>query len=175
MIAFAKGVTSGYLPLGGVIVKESVYQTLLDAGPDFALHHGFTYSGHPTVCAAALANLDIIEREGLIARVRNLAPHFKRRLDALLRHDIVGEVRTAGLMGAIELVRDKTSREPLPGEWNVPARIRAAALARGVIIRASVDTIVVCPPLIITAKEIDLLASTIDSAIREVSTALTFH
>jgi len=175
MIAFAKGVTSGYLPLGGVIVKESVYQTLLDAGPDFALHHGFTYSGHPTVCAAALANLDIIEREGLIARVRRLAPHFKRRLDALLHHDIVGEVRTAGLMGAIELVRDKTSKEPLPGEWNVPARIRAAALARGVIIRASVDTVVVCPPLIITPKEIDLLASTIDSAIGEVSAALVPH
>ncbi|HVO27751.1 MAG TPA: aspartate aminotransferase family protein [Candidatus Margulisiibacteriota bacterium] len=165
MIAFAKGVTSGYLPLGGVIVKESVYQTLLDAGPDFALHHGFTYSGHPAVCAAALANLDIIEREGLIARARKLAPHFKRRLDALSRHDIVGEVRTAGLMGAIELVRDKTSKEPLPGEWNVAARIRAAALARGVIIRASADTVVVCPPLIVTPKEIDVIAATIDAAI----------
>jgi putrescine aminotransferase len=172
MIAFAKGVTSGYLPLGGVIVKESFYQTLLDAGTDFALHHGFTYSGHPTVCAAALANLDIIAREGLIARVRKLAPHFKRRLDALLRHDIVGEVRTAGLMGAVELVRDKASRAPLPAEWNVPARIRAAALARGVIIRASVDTIVVCPPLIITPQEIDLIASTIDAAIGEISVAL---
>ena len=175
MIAFAKSVTSGYLPLGGVIVKESLYQTLLDAGSDFTLHHGFTYSGHPTVCAAALANLDIIEREGLIGRVRKLAPHFKRRLDALLRHAIVGEVRTAGLMGAIELVRDKTSKEPLPPAWNVPARIRAAALARGVIIRASVDSIVVCPPLIIKAKEIDLIASTIDAAIAEVSVALAGH
>lgn len=172
MISFAKGVTSGYLPLGGVIVKESLYQTLLDAGTDFALHHGFTYSGHPVVCAAALANLDIIEREGLIARTRKLAPHFKRRLGALAHHDIVGEVRTAGLMGAIELVRDKTSKEPLPGEWNVPARIRAAVLARGVIIRASVDTVVVCPPLIITPKEIDLIAATIDAAITEVSAEL---
>ena len=173
MIAFAKSVTSGYLPLGGVILKESLYQTLLDAGTDFALHHGFTYSGHPTVCAAGLANLAIIEREGLIARVRKLAPHFKRRLDALGHHAIVGEVRTAGLMGAIELVRDKVGKEPLPAEWNASARIRAAALARGVIIRASVDTVVVCPPLIITPKEIDLLASTIDAAIGEVSGELT--
>jgi len=172
MIAFAKSVTSGYLPLGGVILKESLYQTLLDAGTDFALHHGFTYSGHPTVCAAGLANLDIIAREGLIARVRKLAPHFKRRLGALAHHAIVGDVRSVGLMAAVELVRDKTSKESLPAEWNVPARIRAAALARGVIIRASVDTIVVCPPLVITAQEIDLLASTIDAAIGEVSKAL---
>jgi putrescine---pyruvate transaminase len=172
MIAFAKSVTSGYLPLGGVIVKESLYQTLLDAGSDFALHHGFTYSGHPAVCAAGLANLDIIEREGLVARARKLAPHFKRRLGALMHHAVVGEVRTAGLMGAIELVRDKVSKEPPPAEWNLAARIRAAALARGVIIRASVDTVVVCPPLIITPKEIDRIASTIDAAIAEVCTGL---
>lgn len=173
MIVFAKSVTSGYLPLGGVILKESLFQTLLDAGPDFALHHGFTYSGHPTVCAAGLANLDIIEREGLIARARKLTPRFKRRLEALAHHGIVGEVRTAGLMGAIELVSDKTSKAPLPGEWNVAARIRAATLARGVIVRASADTVVVCPPLIVTPKEIDLIASTLDAAISEVSAELT--
>ena len=131
MIAFAKGVTSGYLPLGGVILKETLYQTLLDAGTDFALHHGFTYSGHPTVCAAALANLDIIEREGLIARVRKLAPHFKRRLDALAHHGIVGEVRTAGLMGAIELVRDKAEQgTPAGGVECAGAHPRRGACAR---------------------------------------------
>jgi putrescine aminotransferase len=186
MISFAKGVTSGYLPLGGVIMQESIYRTLVDAGPEFALHHGFTYSGHPTVCAAALANLDIIESEKLVARARKLAPYFARALGALTRHPIVGEVRTAGLMGAIELVSDKTTKEAFPsgqdlatqrgaahrkdaGRSPVPARIRAAALQRGVIVRASLDTIVVCPPLIIKEKEIDLIAATLDAAIEEVA------
>jgi len=169
MISFAKGVTSGYLPLGGVIMKEAMYQTLVDAGPDFVLHHGFTYSGHPSVCAAGIANLDIIKCEGLVALARKLAPYFARRLSTLTSHRIVGEVRAAGLMAAVELVRDKASKEPLPAERNVPARIRAAALARGVIVRASVDTIVVCPPLIITPQEIDVIAATLDAAIAEVS------
>jgi putrescine---pyruvate transaminase len=172
MIAFAKGVTSGYQPLGGVIVKESMYQTLLSAGPDFALHHGFTYSGHPVACAAGLANLDIIEREGLIARARKLAPYFARRLGTLARHRIVGDVRSAGLMAAIELVRDRASKEPFPASLSVPVRIRSAARARGVIVRASADTVVVCPPLIITPKEIDQIVTTLDAAIEEVSTQL---
>ena len=172
MIAFAKSVTSGYQALGGVIIKESIYQTLIDAGPDFALHHGFTYSGHPVACAAGLANLDIIERERLIARVHRLEPHFGRALAGLSRHRIVGEVRTIGLMGAVELVTDKRSRQPLLPRLGVPARIRAAALARGVIVRASADTVVVCPPLIIQPKEIDFLAATLDAAISEVSAQL---
>jgi adenosylmethionine-8-amino-7-oxononanoate aminotransferase len=124
------------------------------------------------VCAAALANLDIIEREGLIARARKLAPYFARRLGGLARHAIVGEVRTAGLMGALELVRDKRSKEPLPASSNVAARIRQAALARGVIVRASADTVVVCPPLIIKPAEIDRIAATLDEAIAEVSAEL---
>ncbi len=169
MIAFAKGVTSGYVPLGGVILKEALYQTLVAAGGDFALHHGFTYSGHPVACAAALANLDIIEREGLIRRTSKLAPYFRRCLRTLAHHDIVGEVRSAGLMAAVELVRDKRSREPFAAALNVPARIRQAALARGVIVRASVETIVVCPPLIITPAEIDQLTRVLDEAIGTIS------
>ena len=169
MIAFAKGVTSGYQPLGGVILQDTIYQTLVDAGADFALHHGFTYSGHPAACAAGVANLDIIEREGLIARTRRLAPYFARQLRRLARHRIVGEVRAAGLMGAVELVRDQQSKEPLPAGLNVPARIRAAALQRGVIVRASADTVVACPPLIITEKQIDVLATALDEAIAAVS------
>lgn len=175
MIVFAKGVTSGYLPLGGVIIKESMYQTLVAAGPEFSLHHGFTYSGHPTVCAAALANLAIIEREGLIRRTAKLAPYFARRFATLARHPIVGEARAVGLMGALELVRDKDSREPLPAQLNVPARIRAAALARGVIVRASADTVVVCPPLIVKPKEIDNLVATLDQSIQEVGATVTIE
>ena len=117
------------------------------------------------MCAAALANLDIIEREKLVARARKLAPYFARALGTLTRHPIVGEVRTAGLMGAIELVRDRRPRNRFPAELGVPARIRNAALQRGVIVRASVDTIVVCPPLIITKREIDRLAATLEAAV----------
>ncbi len=168
MIAFAKGVTSGYLPLGGVIVNEGIYQTFVDAGTDFALHHGFTYSGHPAVCAAGLANLEIIDRERLIARVRKLEPHFARCLGRLRHHSIVGDVRAVGLMGAVEFVKDKISKEPLPLELGVPIRVRAAMLRRGVIVRASADTIVVCPPLIIEREEISGLATTLDESIAEV-------
>ena len=168
MIAFAKGVTSGYLPLGGVIVKEAIYQTFVDAGTDFALYHGFTYSGHPAVCAAGLANLDIIDRERLLARVRKLAPQFARCLGRLAHHSIVGDVRAVGLMGAVEFVREKSSKEPLPPGLKVPARVRAEALRRGVIVRASADAIVVCPPLIIGREEIGRLATTLDESIAEV-------
>jgi putrescine---pyruvate transaminase len=172
MLVFAKAVTSGYLPLGGVILREQVYQTMLQAGPGFTLHQGFTYSGHPVVCAAALANLDIIEREQLIAGVRRKAPHLKRKLAALAFMPIVGEVRCAGLMAAIEVVRDKTTKEPFPEPLRVPARIRAAVLRRGVIVRASADAIVVCPPLIVTPAQIDVIAEALKDATAEVSEEL---
>jgi adenosylmethionine-8-amino-7-oxononanoate aminotransferase len=172
VIVFAKGVTSGYLPLGGVLFRESLYQTLLQAGSDFALHHGFTYSGHPVVCAAALTNLDILEKEKLMARARKLEPFFARRVNELRRHQIVGDVRAIGLMAAIEFVRDRESKEPFPAEVNVAMRIRNKALERGVIVRVSVDNIVLCPPLIIKEKEIDLLVRTIDAAIEEVTAEL---
>ena len=168
MLVFAKGVTSGYLPLGGVIIAEAVYQTFIEAGPDFALHHGFTYSGHPAVCVAGLANLDIIDRERLVARVRQLEPHFARCLGRLRQHRLVGDVRTVGLMGAVEFVKDKESKEPLPPQLRVPVRVRTAMLRRGVIVRASADTIVVCPPLIVEREEISHLAATLDECIAEV-------
>lgn len=172
MLVFAKGVTSGYLPLGGVVVREAIFQTLVDAGPSFSLHHGFTYSGHPVVCAAALANLDIIEREQLIPRVRKLAPHFRRRLEALRHHPIVGDVRAIGLMGAVELVQNRDTKQTFPPETNIAARVRKKAIARGVIVRASVDNVVLCPPFIITPKQLDHLFDTIDTAIAEVATEL---
>jgi putrescine aminotransferase len=172
MLVFAKSVTSGYLPLGGVILRERIFQTLLAAGSDFALHHGYTYSGHPTVCAVGLANLDVLAREHLVARCRRLAPHFARRLGDLRRHRIVGDVRTAGLMGAIELVADRDTKAPLDAALGVPQRVRAAALDLGLIVRASVDSIVVCPPLIITSKQIDTIAETLDGALGNVTTGL---
>jgi putrescine aminotransferase len=172
LLVFAKSVTSGYLPLGGVILREEIYRTLVEAGPEFAFHHGFTNAGHPVVCAAALANLDIIEREGLIGRVRRLAPYFARKLAALARHPIVGEVRAIGLMGAVELVRDRSTKEPLAADLEVAQRIRSHALSHGVIVRASLETVVVCPPLIIERADIDRLIGALDAAIGHVSADL---
>ena len=101
-----------------------------------------------------------------------MAPLFAKRFGSLARHRIVGEVRTAGLMGALELVRDRASKEPFTPDLAVPARIRAAALRQGVIVRASADTVVVCPPLIVTRAELDRLVDTLDAALEEVGTAL---
>jgi putrescine aminotransferase len=172
LLVFAKGVTSGYQPLGGVVLHERVYRTLVDAGPEFTLHHGFTYSGHPVACAAGLANLDILEREDLIRGTARKAPYFRRRLAPLAALPIVGEVRTAGLMGAVELVRDKATRAPFPTEARVPWRIRDAALRRGVIVRAATDVVVLCPPLIVTHAQIDTIAGVLTEAIGEVAAAL---
>src|SRR5690606_2357100 len=168
----AKGVTSGYAPLGGVVLRERVYRTLVEAGPDFTLHHGFTYSGHPVACAAGLANLDIIEREKLIPAVRRLGTYLRRRLARLERHDIVGEVRSIGLMAAIDLVRDRTTRAPFPEAEKVPWRIRRAARERGVIVRAGGDTIALCPPFVVTAEQIDQIVDVLDQAIASVATSL---
>jgi putrescine aminotransferase len=172
LLSFAKAVTSGYQPLGGVILHERVYRTLVDAGPEFTLHHGYTYSGHPAACAAGLANLDIIEREDLIGEVRRKAPYWKRRLESLAALPIVGEVRAAGLMGAVELVRDKDAREPFPPEAKTAPRVRAAALRRGLIVRAGADLLTLCPPLIVTREEIDTIVRVLGEAIAEVAAEL---
>jgi putrescine aminotransferase len=169
MLVFAKAVTSGYQPLGGVILHERVYRTLVEAGPEFTLHHGYTYSGHPVACAAGLANLDIIEREDLIAETRRKAPYFKRRLERLAILPIVGEVRAVGLMAAVELVRDKATREPFPADAKVAPRVRTAALRRGLIVRAGADLVAVCPPLVVTREQIDAIARLLGEAITEVA------
>jgi putrescine aminotransferase len=172
LLVFAKAVTSGYQPLGGVILHDRVWQTLVDAGPEFILHHGYTYSGHPVACAAALANLDIIEREDLIGEARRKAPYFKRRMESLAALPIVGEVRAVGLMAAVELVQDKAAREPFPADEKVASRVRAAALRRGVILRPGADMIVICPPLIVTREQIDVIVRVLGEAIAEVAQEL---
>jgi adenosylmethionine-8-amino-7-oxononanoate aminotransferase len=169
MLVFAKGVTSGYAPLGGVVLHERVYRTLVDAGDDFTLHHGFTYSGHPVACAAGLANLDILERERLVPAVARLAPYFRRRLETLRELPVVGDIRTAGLMGAVELMRDPAGGVPFPDAARVPGRVRAAAIRRGVIVRAGADVVVLCPPFVVTRMQIDEVVGVLREAILEVA------
>jgi adenosylmethionine-8-amino-7-oxononanoate aminotransferase len=172
MLVFAKGVTSGYQPLGGVVLHERVWRVFLDAGPDFALHHGFTYSGHPVACAAGLANLDILERERLIEAVRRNAPHFRAALELLAASPIVGDVRAIGLMAAVEIVADRTTRRSFASEERIPWRIREAALGRGLICRASAEALMLCPPLVTTREQLEEIVGIVAEAIADVTRGL---
>jgi putrescine aminotransferase len=167
LISFAKGVTSGYLPLGGVLLREEIYRTLVEAGPEFSLHHGFTYSGHPTVCAAALANLNLMRRRRLMSRARRLEPYFNELLQRLRRHPVVREVRAVGLMAAVEFHEHATHLGA--GQWPFAVRVRQACLDRGLIVRASGEVIALCPPLIIKPAELRTLVELLDQAIAAVS------
>ena len=152
LMTFAKGVTSGYLPLGGVIISRHMHEVLLDAPADEKFMHAATYSGHPVCCAVALANIDIIERENLVERAHIQGDRFRANLETLLALPNVGEVRGIGMLAAIELVEDKGSRTPAKG---LGPRVVAEAAKRGMIMRlraasdgppASGDTLCFAPP-----------------------------
>jgi putrescine---pyruvate transaminase len=155
-ITTAKALTSGYLPLSALLVSDRIAEVVVAKGGDF--NHGYTYSGHPVCCALALENLAIIEREGLIDRVKNdTGPHFGERLKAATAgHDLVGEVRTFGLLGALEIVADKTSRARFPQEAGAAFLVRDEAIKNGLMMRAVGDTMILSPPLIWTRETIDL-------------------
>jgi putrescine aminotransferase len=156
LMPFAKGITSGYLPLGGVLVSDRVADVLIERGGEF--FHGFTYSGHPAACAVALASLDILIRERVIERVRGeLAPYFAARWGSLAEHPIVGEARSAGLIGALELVRPGEDRRRFPKERAAGTLCRDLAVENGLVMRAVADTMIVAPPLVITPAQIDEL------------------
>ncbi len=163
LISFAKGVTSGYLPLGGVLLSEDIYRTLVQAGPEFSLHHGFTYSGHPAVCAAALANLNLMRRRRLMSRARRLEAYLSNLLEPLRRHSVVREIRVIGLMAAVEF--DDSSAPPGSGQWPLAVRVRQACLERGLIVRASGDVVAVCPPLVVKTAQLKQIVATLDEAI----------
>jgi putrescine aminotransferase len=156
LITFAKGVTSGYLPLGGSLVSDRVAEVIIAKGGEFA--HGYTYSGHPTTCAVALANLRVMQAEGIVERVKNTtAPYFNQRWSSLADHPIVGEARSLGLMGAIEIVKNKASRERFHKDLAAGSRLRDFCVNNGLVMRAVGDTMIVSPPLIVEPQHIDEL------------------
>jgi putrescine aminotransferase len=174
LMIFAKGVTSGYLPLSGVMLTHAVHDTLKSVKGPFA--HGFTYSGHPTACAVGLRNLQIIEEESLIERVAENGAHLQRRLQELRSHDIVGDVRGIGLLGAVEFVRDRASKELFDPSVGVARRVWLAALENGVIFPPlGGDVVATSPPFVITPKQIDRLVEVLDGAISSVSKELKAH
>ena len=156
LVSLAKGLTSGYLPMGAVMVHDSVAHVIEHEGGEF--FHGTTYAGHPACAAAALANLAIMEREGVVEHVRDVAaPHMAALYARLGQHPLVGEARTKGLLGALELVPAKPGRRRFPDEGMVGTIARDFAFANGLVMRAVRDTLIVSPPLVITTGELDIL------------------
>jgi putrescine aminotransferase len=156
LMTIAKGLTSGYIPMGGLIVSDKVFEVLRQGG-DF--NHGFTYSGHPVAAAVALENIRILRDERIIERVREeTAPYLQKRLRELLDHPLVGEVRGVGMLGAIELVKDKQTRARYTGK-GVGMICRGHCFNNGLVMRAVGDTMIIAPPLVITKAEIDELVS----------------
>jgi len=154
LMTFAKGVTSGYIPLGGVMVGDRVADVLIGQGGEF--NHGYTYSGHPVACAVALANIRLLQRERIVETVRDeLAPYLAQQFATLAEHPLVGEVQTCGLMGAVQLVKDKAKQSPFPPELEVGMVCRGHCFGNGLIMRAVGDRMIVAPPLVITRAQID--------------------
>jgi putrescine aminotransferase len=149
-ITFAKAATSGYIPLSGLLIDDNIVDALMNHNDDF--NHGYTFSGHPVACAAALANLAIMEREDLVPRVASFGgPSLARMLAKFKDHPLVGEVRSIGLLGAIELVADKRTRRRFADPGRVGLICRDHFFQEGFIMRAVFDTMVTAPPLIWTA------------------------
>ena len=157
-MTLAKAITSGYQPLGALMVADRVAEVLVGEGGEF--FHGFTYSGHPVAAAVANANLEILERERVVERVRTeIAPYWAARWRELADHPLVGEARTLGLFGALELVPRKPSRAFFPERGAVGTRCRDLSVKNGLVMRAVWDTMIAAPPLVITPVEIDELVS----------------
>ena len=155
---FAKGVTSGYLPLGGVMISDRVAETLIDKGGEF--HHGYTYSGHPASCAVAIANIKILQDEKLIERVKSdIGPYLQAGWKKLAEHPLVGEARMVGLMGALEIVADKNSLERFEKKQGVGTICRDFLVDNGLVMRAVGDTIVTAPPFVLSHEEADELVA----------------
>jgi len=171
IMTMAKGITSGYLPLSAVMVGDEIADVLFREGGEFA--HGFTYSGHPVACAVALANIEIMEREGLVEKVREeIGPYFQARLRELAQHPLVGEVRGVGLLGGIEMVADKASRQPFDDPGKAGLICREACFANNVISRSVGDSMVLSPPLVIAKDEIDELMKRMRKSLDQTRNAL---
>jgi putrescine---pyruvate transaminase len=156
LMTMAKGITSGYQPLGAVMVGDRVADVLIEQGGEF--HHGFTYSGHPVACAVAIRNIRILREEGIVERVRtDTGPYLQKRWRELAEHPLVGEARGVGFIGGLELVADKATRRFLPDRGAVGLICRDHCFANGLVMRAVRDTMIIAPPLIMERSHIDEL------------------
>lgn len=165
ILTAAKALSSGYVPISAVMVSEQVHAAVAaNSGKIGTFGHGFTYSGHPVTAAVALETLRIYEDEAVLAHVQSLAPKFQAGLRRHAGHPHVGEVRGVGLIGAIELAADPAKRTPFDPAMKAGARLAELALAEGLIVRAMGDAVAFCPPLVITAAEVDEMFARFDRA-----------
>ncbi|HSH97694.1 MAG TPA: aspartate aminotransferase family protein [Methyloradius sp.] len=172
LMTFAKGVTSGYLPLGGVVIGKRVADVLINQGGEF--NHGYTYSGHPVACAVALANIDIIESEGLVDKVLNeTGPYLAERYAELANHPLVGSAETCGLVAGFALMKDKVNHIAFDELLEVGMICRNHSFANGLIMRAVGDRMIIAPPLCITKAQIDemmvLIKETLDATLADIT------
>ncbi|MFD1703994.1 aminotransferase [Methylopila henanensis] len=165
-VSIAKALSSSYVPIAGVIIPDWIDDALSRQSEKIGVFgHGFTYSGHPVAAAVALRTLEIYERENVLGHVNGLIPQFQSRLKALGGHPLVGEARGVGLVGAVEAVADKATRRGFDPKAGVAAKIVAFAQEEGLIVRAIGDAVAICPPLVITAAELDLLFDRLETAL----------
>ena len=165
ILTAAKALSSGYAPISAVMVSERIHAAIAgNSGRIGTFGHGFTYSGHPVSCAIALETLRVYEDEGILARVKSLAPRFQAGLRRYAERPRVGEVRGIGLIGAIELAEDPAARKTFDPNLKMGTRLAELALQEGLIVRAMGDSVAFCPPLIITATQVDEIFDRFDRA-----------
>jgi 4-aminobutyrate--pyruvate transaminase len=170
-VSVAKAITSAYVPLGAVSISEDDYQLMLEASKKHGMFaHGFTYTGHPVACAVANAALEVYTRDDIVGHVRRVSPIFQTRLQSLASHPLVGEARGVGLIGGLELVADKQTKQSFDPKLAVGAKVVALAEDEGLICRAvGGDVVAMCPPLVINGAQIneafDALERALDKAL----------
>ena len=167
IITSAKGLTSGYLPLGATLYSDEIHDVISEPGQGRYFAHGFTYSGHPVSCAAALKNIEIIERENLFEHARDVGNYFEKRIQSLQDLPIVGQIRGMKLMQCVEFVANKTTREVFPESLDIGKVISDIADKKGVLVRPIINLNVMSPPLVITHTEIDTIVDTLAESIEE--------
>jgi adenosylmethionine-8-amino-7-oxononanoate aminotransferase len=173
IMQFAKGVTSGYVPLGGIGVSDEIRNAINRVPPTQRWMHAYTYSGHPTCCAVALKNIEIIENEGLVQRADEQGKRLLQQLQSLQRLEGVGDVRGLGLIAAVEIVADQKTKQLFPAEAQLSQRMYEALLERGLYTRVLFDCICLAPPLVTTEQELERIVEVIRETIPMVLDAVT--
>ena len=171
IITCAKGLTSGYLPLGACIISDEVMERMTGPDQDVMFSNGYTYSAHPVSCAAALKNIDIIENEGILQHVREITPYFQARLRALSKFDIVGDVRGMGLLGCID-GKPAKGGATLASDKQLGALLDTICEEMGLLVRPLINMAVFSPPLIITKGQIDTMFDILEQALEKVTVKL---
>jgi len=172
IMQFAKGITSGYVPLGGIGVSDTIRDAINGVPPERRWMHAYTYSGHPTCCAVALRNIQILQDEELVARADAAGRRLQAGLQSLAGLDGVGNVRGLGMLGAVEIVADKATKQVFPPSAQIMQRLYDGLLERGLYTRVLFDAICLAPPLITTDEQIDRIVNIIGETIPAVLSAV---